>query len=332
MSKKIKKVDSLPQEYEPGALPVSSFTFDEAQHLKKEAVWKNLANITVGQAMHEWLATLKPLTAKNYLSGMKRLAALSLVNIELSLQAFALVNHDAAIDRIKQIPDLSECSKQARAACYIAFTRFLARRTQGVITKATPSREGTGKTFYRVRDKVATEAMTLMQWSQFLHELQKINKRDCLIAKIILQGGKRMSEVLSLTTDKINFTTREVTFLQSKTKGYIKETIITYPQPVIDELRAYIGERAGLVFVTKHGQRIMPNQLAVTFAKAGEKAQLPLRVTPHVLRASAITHLKVSGFSDCDIMKISGHASSAMVNAYDKSDRAQNISKRVSLV
>ncbi len=112
--------------------------------------------------------------------------------MKMSLQLFALINHDSIIDQIKVLPELSECSKQARAACYISLTRFLSRRTQGVIPKATPSREGVSKTFYRVRDKVATEAMTRAQWSDFLEELHKINPRDCLIAKIILQGGKRL--------------------------------------------------------------------------------------------------------------------------------------------
>lgn len=322
--------DQLPAQGQKKQL--RDYTLEEAQSLKKETVWKNLATISVSQALQEWLTTLKPLTAKNYMSGMRRLSELALLNNELSLQAFALINHDAIIDQIKNISTLSECSKQARAACYIAFTRFLARRTQGVIPKATPSREGTAKTFYRVREKVATEAMSLMQWSNFLQELFKINKRDCLIAKIILQGGKRVSEVLSLTTTMINYPVREITFRQSKTKGYEKETVITYPQAVIDELKAYIGTREGLVFVTKSGGPVMQNQLAVTFVKAGERAQVGFRVTPHVLRASAITYLKTAGFSDSDVMKISGHASSAMVNAYDKSDRAQNVSKKVSLV
>lgn len=325
MSKKVVQYkENLPR--------TSQLSHEQAHALKKEAVWKNLADVSVAQALQEWLSTLKVLTAKNYLSGMKRLSEHKLINPELSLQAFALINHDAAVDRIKTINEWSECSRQARAACYIAFTRFLARRTQGMIAKANPSREGTSKTFYKVREKVATEAMTRMQWSDFLDELYKINTRDCLIAKIILQGGKRMGEVLSLETKMIDFNLREITFVQSKTKGYKKETIITYNQEIMQELKEYIGTRKGLVFVTKSGQRVMPNQLAVNFAKAGERAQIPFRITPHVLRASTITYLKVSGFSDSDVMKISGHASSEMVNAYDKSDRAQNASKKVSLV
>ncbi len=307
-------------------------SFEHALQLKKEAVWKNLQEITVKQAVAEWLSTLKGITAKNYASGIKQLTKLKLIDLKLTLQMFALINHDAVIDQIKVVPDLSECTKQARAACYISFTRFLSRRTQGVITKATPSREGSSKTFYRVRDKVATEAMTRAQWIDFLEELHKVNPRDCLIAKIILQGGKRLSEVLSLTTDKIDWVKREITFRQSKTKGYEKETVITYPQQILDELKAYLADRSGLVFVTRKEKPIMPNQLSVTFERAGIKSNAPFKITPHVLRASAITYLKISGYSDSDIMKISGHASSEMVNAYDKSDRAINISKKVSLV
>lgn len=313
-------------------LNAGAINYEHALQLKKESVWKNLANITVEQAILQWVTTLRLITAKNYISGMKKMAEKNLIDIGLTLQAFALINHDAVIDRIKTLPKLSECSKQARAACYISFTRFLSRRTQGVIPKATPSREGSSKTFYRVRDKVATEAMSRAEWVDFLEKLSQINKRDCLIAKIMLQGSKRMGEVLSLTTDMIDYKKGEITFRQSKTKGYEKETVITYPKIILEELSAYIGKRDGLVFITKTKKKIMPNQLAITFEKAGVLAGIPFKVTPHVLRASAITFLKISGFSDSDVMKVSGHASSAMVNSYDKSERAHNISKKVSLV
>lgn len=209
---------------------------------------------------------------------------------------------------------------------------FDSRRTHGIIKKALPSREGTAKTFYKVREKVATEAMTRSQWSNFLHELNEINKRDCLIAKIILQGGKRVSEVLALTTDRIDPTQCEITFTQSKTKGYEQETVITYPQVIIAELIAYIGQRQGRVFITKSNGKILTHQLAITFNKAGIRANIPFKVTPHVLRASTVTYLKREGFADSDIMKITGHSSSQMVHAYDKSERAQNASKKISLV
>ena len=76
----------------------------------------------------------------------------------------------------------------------------------------------------------------------------------------------------------------------------------------------------------------MINQLALTFAKAGRMAEIPFKVSQHVLRVSTVTYLKQQGFSDSDIMRVTEHASSEMVYAYDKSSLANNASKKVSLI
>ena len=206
------------------------------------------------------------------------------------------------------------------------------RQLQGVVRKAAPSREKGTKTFFKIREKVATEAMNQAQWLFFLRELEKINTRDCLIAKLILQGGKRVNEVLSLQTHQIDWIKNEITFFQSKTKGYIKETVITYPESVMRNLKSYLEDRTGQIFVTRSGKPVMINQLAVTFEKAGATANIPFKVTPHVLRASTVTHLKRQGFSESDIMRVTGHANSELVYAYDKGSRADNASKGVNLV
>ena len=159
------------------------------------------------------------------------------------------------------------------AACYISFTRFLSRRTQGVIPQAIPCKEGSLKTFYKVREKVATHAMTRAEWGAFLDELEKLNPRDCLIAKLMLQGGKRVGEVLSVQSHDINYQSREITFRQSKTKGYHKATVITYPQEILNILSDYLGKRSGLVFITSNKKPICLNELASTFKKAGERAR-----------------------------------------------------------
>lgn len=76
----------------------------------------------------------------------------------------------------------------------------------------------------------------------------------------------------------------------------------------------------------------MLNQLALTFERAGMLVGIPFKVTPHVLRASTVTYLKQQGFSDSDIMRVTGHASSALVYAYDKGSRADNASKKENLI
>ena len=230
------------------------------------------------------------------------------------------------------INEWAESTKQARAACFISFTGFLDRRTEGVIKKAIPSREGANRTFFKIRDEVTTQAMNQSQWMAFLIELNKINNRDCLIAKTILQGAKRKSEVLGLSIDQINWRTREIAFNQRKTGGRKQQTIITYSREFMGQLLSYLEDRVkGYVFITRNGTSVHYSQIQRTFKEAGIRANVPFKVAPHVLRATTITYLKQQGFSDSDIMRVSGHSDSAMIRMYDKSEKAQNASKMVTL-
>lgn len=307
-------------------------SYEQARVFQANIIWEKLDEITVEQAIAYWLPTLSLRTQINYRSGIRKLVEFGLLNPLMTLQAFALVSHEVIIDRIKLIQEWAESSRQARAACYISFTGFLSRRLQGVVKKAVPSKEGSTKTFFSVYEKVKTRAMTQAQWLLFFKELEKINPRDCLIAKIILQGGKRVNEVLSLQTHQIDWQLYEITFSQSKMRRRQKETVITYPESIMKRLQEYIGERQGHVFITRSGKPVMITQLATTFAKAGAKAGIPFKVSPHVLRASTVTYLKQQGFQDSDIMRVTGHSTAEMVYAYDKSARADNASKKVQLI
>ena len=184
----------------------------------------------------------------------------------------------------------------------------------------------------KVSDKVKTSAMSQAQWCVFLEELEKISPRECLIAKVMLQGGKRVREVLSLQTEQIRWDRRKIEFTQSKMKGMKKTTVITYPKTMMERLKEYVGERKGSVFVTRTGKPIHLNRLVDTFAKAGRRAGIPFKVTPHVLRTSTVTYLKQQGFQDSDIMKVTGYSSSSMVASYDKTSQEINASEKFQLV
>ena len=311
-------------------LNVSSY--EEAKKSQMGWIWKQLEKISVQKAVEVWLSTLSERTRSNYRSGVRKLEEFGLFDPLMTLQSFALINHETIIDQIKLVSDWSECTKQARAACYISFTGFLYRRTKGIIPRALANREGHGKTFFRVYDKVKTAAMSQSQWCVFLEELEKISPRECLIAKIMLQGGKRVREVLALETKQIRWDRRKIEFTQSKMKGMKKITVITYPKTVMEKLREYVGERTGKVFVTRTGKEVRLNRLTETFAKAGRRAGIPFKVTPHVLRTSTVTYLKQGGFQDSDIMKVTGHASASMVASYDKTSQEINATEKVQLV
>ena len=97
-------------------------------------------------------------------------------------------------------------------------------------------------------------------------------------------------------------------------------------------LRSYVSDRNGYVFITRNGRWVRHQQVYRTFLRAGEVADLPIRITPHVLRASVVTYLKGQGFNDTDIMKVTGHASAEMVAAYDKSSQEDNITGQIRLI
>lgn len=329
-----KKAEIIKRELGQAERPdqVKVVSFEQAKSARDNLIWQQLDKITVEESIIHWLSTLSKKTQINYQSRMRQMAQRGFIDPVMSLQAFSLANHNVVIDNIKMIAELSECTRQAWAACYIAFTRFLSRRSHGIIPRAIPNRESNSKTFFSVYEKVKTNAMTQAQWVKFLDELEKIAPRECLIAKVILQGGKRVSEVLSLKVDQIDFERKKIFFRQSKTKGLKKETVITYPESIMENLRFYIGERVGYVFVSRFGKPIDLRWVASMFAKAGVQAGISFKVTPHVLRASTVTYLKKQGFADSDIMKITGHANSGMVHAYDKSSREENPSDKVWLV
>ena len=317
---------------------------------KQEILWQGLQHISVRDAVEEWLSTIQnPCTKKSYSNSMQELIDRGFLEPRLSLQLFSLISPERIIDKIKTAvifvkdkegqnteQQWSIRTREARISCFLAFTRYLSRKTEGIIRRGVPSKEGIDKTFSPKPRKVKTHAMTRSQTILFFEELEKINIRDAMIAKLCLHGAKRISEVLSLKTDQINYEKKQIIFKQSKSKIADDFTIISFEKPaasaLLEELKRYIGGRKGLVFITAHGKPIRKTQVDRTFSMAGKKAGIEFRVSPHNLRATAVTLWKEDGFSDSLIMYATGHASSTMVNCYDRSDIANNVTKKSCLL
>ena len=153
----------------------------------------------------------------------------------------------------------------------------------------------------------------------------------------MLQGAKRISEVLSLTTSQIDFEKRLIHFRQSKTGGTLREIPITYPESYIDDLKQYLGKTelergdSEFVFITRKGKPVFRTQLNATFEKASRVARVQ-RVNPHVLRATWVTLAKEQGIPDSEVMKVTGHTSAKMIYAYDKTSAVENYSKKLVLI
>lgn len=311
---------------------METFSYRQTLELKEEVIWRALSDTTLRHAIDEWLETLTGLTRKNYACGLKKLNDLNLLDLGMSLQKFSLINHNDVIDKIKKATGLSEATKQARAACYISLTRFINRRTEGIVRVATPCREGginTTKTFGSVRNLVKTEALEPMEWIRLIDAID--NKRDALVVKMMLQGARRISEVLALTIDKVDFDKHQAHFKQLKTRGEERWLVVNMPKSLTAEIKDLVGDRkSGLVFVTDAGKPIRHTQIYRGMKKAAIAAGIKKNVHPHVMRASAITHHRGQGVSDAEIVRLTGQ-SLQMMNRYDKASLAENAS-RIALI
>lgn len=303
--------------------------------LRKSKFWDSIRDLPLRFFIQDWLGQFEEATRKNYASYIRGLEKHGLINTYQTLDSFREQPHERILDQIKRIHETvwKEGTKQVRAAVYLSFTGYLQRLTEGKVRKAIPSRHGVSKTFKKVREKVASESLVQKEWLLLLEELGKINTRDCLIIKMCLHGGKRISEVLSIQVEQVDFTSNIVTFIQSKTRGTIKEVRITFPRDLIAELKTYIGDRQGLVFITTHGkqQKVYRTQLNRNLKLAAKRCGITKTLSPHVFRTTLITYLRSHGFADSEIMKVTGHASGAMIAMYDKSSQAENPSKAIKL-
>lgn len=328
-----KGILSLQQEM---SLEYSEKSYQEVLKIRQESYWKRMKSFSLFEVIMHWTASLNKHTCRSYRGSFLSLEKIGLLSLDMNLQEFSLLNHNLILDAIKKVSSAktswTEGTKQVRAASYISLTRFLNRMTQGIVDIAQPSKQENSRTFFKTREIVKTDAMNSLQTASFLKELKKINARDWLIAQTMLQGGKRSSEVLSLEISQICFQQATISFSQLKNRQTEKRIIITYPQKFMHFLQEYIGQRRGFVFVTRSGKMVGLRQIARTFSQAGLQAAIPFKITPHVLRATAVTEYKRLGCSDSDIMKVTGHATAKMIFAYDKSSREDNASKKMALI
>ena len=252
----------------------------------------------------------------------------------MSLQEFALCNLETLVDQIKERTQGTEATKQARTACFISFTGFLARKTQGMIRKAIPCKDNGASTFKKIRSTAVTEALTEKELLTFLKSLKEINRRDYLIAKTLVQGGKRLDEVLNAKISQIDWDRSKITFKQSKSRELEQVTVIHYPENFMIELKEYIGDRSkdDWIFVTTKGKKVVQPHIFRSFVSAGKRGNISKRVTAHTLRATAITVLTNKGYNVEQIMKVSGHATPNCVSYYDKTPIEKNITEEVALI
>jgi integrase/recombinase XerC len=146
--------------------------------------------------------------------------------------------------------------------------------------------------------------------------------RDKAILELFYSSGLRLSELSSLTLDRIDFASGEVRVWG---KG-AKERIVPVGSAAMTALNAWIERRntiasdAKALFVTQRGQPISPRTIQARIRDWAIRQGLPRHVHPHMLRHSFASHVLQSSGDLRAVQEMLGHASIASTQVYTHLD------------
>lgn len=216
---------------------------------------------------------------------------------EFTIGGLRYIRHKAVIEYIQQINDWSEDEKNERANCYKELIAYMNKISYGWFARALHD-------IYQMSPKTINKTLTFQDWRAFINRLYETNQRDAIIARCLLQSVKRVSPILNLTIDQIDFQNNIIYFAQKKDRS--KNIPTYYDAELINELKEYIRATAALrgntpyVFITRKGNPVTRSRLNYSFAQASLRANIK-KVTPESLRAIA-TIFTQQGFKESAIM------------------------------
>lgn len=203
--------------------------------------------------------------------------------------------------------NLAKSSIARKVAAIRAFFRFTHKRgltrNHPAATLLTPKKE-----------KRLPKTVPMAGLNQLIDETTDPQKRAIL--ELFYATGMRLSELVSLNVDDVDFQLRQVIVFG---KG-AKQRIIPFGTAAEDALRVWMRERVAsgtkALFVTPKGRRIYPKAVQ----RLVRTALLPIaegaKRSPHVLRHSFATHLLDRGADIRIIKDLLGHANLSATQVY----------------
>jgi integrase/recombinase XerC len=152
--------------------------------------------------------------------------------------------------------------------------------------------------------------------------------RDLAIVKLFLYAGLRISELVNLDFDNIDFEDGSIKFYG---KGK-KERYVPLHNDVVLAIRRYMRERNSIkikendarqaVFISRHGRRINPRTIQLFVKKYAKKAGLSRsdKITPHKLRHTFASTLYRQTKDIKVLQDLLGHANLSTTQIYTHVD------------
>ncbi len=161
--------------------------------------------------------------------------------------------------------------------------------------------------------------MTIEEVQRMLEAPDKsdwLGLRDQAILELLYSTGIRVSELVGLNVEEIDFGT-ELVKVRGKGK---KERIVPLGRIAIKTLRNYLmarqDKRTQALFINKNKGRLTSRSVERLVLKYGRSAGVSKKVTPHTFRHSCATHLLDRGADLRSVQEILGHANLSTTQIY----------------
>ncbi len=273
----------------------------------------------------------------NYLSVERGLADNTLLAYRRDLEKYAQFLESAGVGAIQQVSrdrvtgymheqkhrGLSVTSICRSLAAIKMFHRFLVRER---LAKEDPTNlVDTPKIWKRVPDVLsATEMETMLKVSA--HGRKDQNIRDNAILELFYASGMRVSELVGVKLEQINF---DVGYVRCIGKGR-KERVIPIGRRAQEAVRKYCAKvrpkllksiPTSVLFLSRLG-KAMSRQIVWKIIKAyAKKANIKKGIKPHTLRHSFATHLLERGADLRSVQEMLGHSDISTTQIYTHVDR-----------
>ena len=144
--------------------------------------------------------------------------------------------------------------------------------------------------------------------------------RDRAMLEVMYSSGLRVSELLSLTIEKVSFQQKIVTVFgkgSKERKVPISEFSLKYFADYIQKVRSHNpGKNSRTLFLNKNGEQISRIYFYKQIEKYAEFVGIKKKISPHTLRHSFATHLLDGGAQLRAVQEMLGHENIATTQIY----------------
>ncbi|MDJ0635598.1 MAG: tyrosine-type recombinase/integrase [Xenococcaceae cyanobacterium MO_188.B29] len=145
------------------------------------------------------------------------------------------------------------------------------------------------------------------------------NVQDMVIIKTLLYTGVRVSELINIRLDDVDFKRCQIRINSGKGG---KDRIVPFPVSFKEVLAMHVDrmvqQQATYLFESNWKRKYSDRGIRKILAKYVEEAGLSKPISPHQLRHFLLTWLKKQGIDDALIQPYSGHSSRQSLEVYSR--------------